>query len=259
MLRILTKFQTSQQRFGTCQGVDLGTYVSMIGNLSSDSIPGEIIDGVLAHLDGHWGSLRACTLICSSWRKFARCHLLRTVVCRPDAPHLSPRDLSTFLSSASDIIPYVCSLKVVGGKPASEVEVAVEDVLPLLSTLPNLNSLLFERVPLFTRARPHDSPIEVTPLPATKPLTVSLCAIRYTDSTDAFFRALKDGLGPRSVHASLKFSSCDDHSSLPAFLNILGPNITQLSCNLLGSVGDAGMLAGGPSGEVLIPPLNIDR
>ena len=226
----------------------------MKAKLPSDGIPGEIIDAVLAHLDGDSGSLRACTLISSSWRTFAQCHLLRTLVCRPDAPRLSPRHLSTFLSSASDIIPYVRSLKVIGGKPTSEAEVAVEDILPLLSALPSLDSLLFERVPLFTRSRPHDLPIEVTPLPATEPLVVNLCAIHWTESTDAFFRVLRDCLGPRPIHAVLRFASRDDHSSLPAFLNILGPNIARLSCNLLGSVGDVGMLAGSLGGKFLTFP-----
>ncbi|PIL26348.1 hypothetical protein GSI_12104 [Ganoderma sinense ZZ0214-1] len=219
---------------------------------SPAGIPGELIDAVLDHLDNDRVSLRACTLVSSSWRSFARCHLLRTVVCRPNAARLSPRHLASFLSSTPDVVPHIHSLKIIGSKTASEIEVAVEDVLPLLSAFPNLKSLSFERVPLFTRARPNDPPIEAAPLPGSEPLTISLCAIDYTDSTESFFRVLKDCLGTKPIHAFLRFASRDDHSSFPAFLNALGPKITHLSCNLLGSVGDVRMLTGGPGSDDLV-------
>ena len=214
-----------------------------------DGVPGELIDAVLDHLDNDRVSLRACTLVSSSWWSFARCHLFYTVVCRPDTPHLSLRHLSNFLSSTPDVVPHIRSLKIVGGKPASETEVAVEDIVPLLSALPKLESLSLERGPLFTRARPHDPPIETTLLPGSEPFTISLCSVSYTDGTDSFFRVLRDCLGPKPIRAALRFACRDDHSSFPAFLNILGPKIVYLSCNLLGSVGDVRMLTGGPGSK----------
>ena len=219
-----------------------------------DDVAGELIDAVLDHLNNDCVSLRACTLVSSSWHSFARCHLLHTVVCRPDTPHLSLRHLSDFLSSTPDVVPHIRSLKIIGSKPVSEVKVAVEDVVPLLSALPNLESLLLERVPLFTRTGPHGPLIKAALLSGFQSFTINLCSINYTDSTDSFFRVLRDCLGVKPIRAVLRFASRDDRFSLPAFLNILGSKIVYLSCNLLGSLGDMGMLSGNPGGgKVSVP------
>ncbi|PIL27598.1 hypothetical protein GSI_10749 [Ganoderma sinense ZZ0214-1] len=226
---------------------------------SSDGIPGELIDAVLYHLNDDRVSLLACTLVSSSWCSFARCHLLHTVVCRPNVPHLLPRHLSTFLPSIPDVIPHIHSLKIIGSHTAeSRSEVAVEDVMSLLSALPKLKSLSLERVPLFTRAPLHGPPIEATPLPGSEPLTINLCAISYTDSTDSFFRVLRDYLGLKPIRAFLRFAIHDDHSSFPAFLDIFGRKIIHLSCNLLGYLGDFSFLIADPESEDQLYEQNLD-
>ncbi|TBU59355.1 hypothetical protein BD310DRAFT_925384 [Dichomitus squalens] len=168
-----------------------------------------IMDDILSNLDDDNASLRACTFVCRAWCSFAQYHLLRTVVCRPDAPHLSLRELLSFSTSAPDLAAHVLSLKIIGGKSGSTPEIAVEDVTHLLSVLHNVGCLSLERVAPITRGRAQALPTKALPL-LTELSTISLCALHHTDTIDSFFQILKNRRGTSPLRVILRFVHSDD-------------------------------------------------
>ena len=217
----------------------------MLADRPTLHIPGDVIKAVLDDLADDHLSLRSCTLVSCSWHSAARCQLFRTVVCRPDNPHLSPSNLSAFLSSNPDLVSHVHSLKVVGDHPSWTKELSWGSVAALLSLLPNLKSLSFERVLPIVTAEDEESLLYEAPHLVPGLTTITLSAIRCTDTMEAFWRILRTARGrePRPLRVHLKYAHSDDRQSFFKFLDVFGPDVECMSCNLIGSVGRVSMLA----------------
>ncbi|TBU28532.1 hypothetical protein BD311DRAFT_758396 [Dichomitus squalens] len=220
------------------------TNFDVVANLPpAIEVPGDIIELITDHLVDNHLSLSSCALISHSWHYIARRRFFRAVVCRPDRPHLSPLSLVAFISSNPDLVSYIRSLKVIGGFSVSMNDVSWEDTAALLSLLPNLRSLSFERVSLIAAAGDHEMLLSETQLSFTEISTITLSAIFHTGTTGSFWRLLRSHRGPRPLTVHLKYAHPEDCQSFRGFLDAFGPDVRCVSYNLIGSLGRVGVLA----------------
>ncbi|EJF63767.1 hypothetical protein BD309DRAFT_1020514 [Dichomitus squalens] len=147
------------------------------------------------------------------------------------------------MSSNSDLVLYIRSLKVIGDHPVSMNYVSWEDIAALLSLLPNLRSLSFERVRLIAITGDQDTLLSETQLSLTKLSTITLSAILHTGTTGSFWRLLRSKRGPRPLTVLLKYAHPEDRQSFRIFLNVFEPDVRRVSYNLIGSLGRVGVLA----------------
>ena len=122
-----------------------------------DALPGEITDYIIDFLHCDINSLKACAIVCRTWLPSSRFHLFSTVVCRPDKPSRTIRDLLHWASTATHVALCAMTLLVQPLSAERYSAIGIDDLEVALMVFSNVRHLILRDLVFFPQPRGHDN------------------------------------------------------------------------------------------------------